>query len=338
VPDARFFEAAGPLSLTDVAALAGVETPSSDDRPIETAAPLVRADGRSVSFLSDKRYLADLEATQAAAVFVTAAFAPRVPTGTAALVTPIPQVAWARVAARLHRPRRLEAGPAVHPDARLEEAVVLAPGAVIGAGVRIGRGTHVGANTVVGPGVAIGRDCRIGDNVSIGFALIGDRVQILSGAVIGESGFGVAGGAEGAVDVPQLGRVILQDGVTIGANSCVDRGAFDDTVVGENSKIDNLVQVAHNVRLGRSCVLAGFVGLSGSSIVGDGVMFGGRAGVADHLRIGDGARIAANAGVMRDVDAGETVAGFPARPIREWLRESAWLTKRASGRPGRGES
>lgn len=338
MPDARFFEAAGPLSLFEVVALADVNAPSVDDRPIETAAPLVRADGRSVAFLSDKRYAADLEATQAGAVFVTAAFAARVPTGTAALVTPTPQAAWARVAARLHPPRRLETGHAVHPEARLEEGVVLAPGAVIGAGARIGRGTHVGANTTVGPGVAIGRDCRIGNNVSIGFALIGDRVQILSGAVIGEPGFGVAGGAEGAIDVPQLGRVILQDGVTVGANSCVDRGAFDDTVIGENTKLDNLVQVAHNVRLGRNCVLAAFCGVSGSTVVGDGVMFGGRAGVADHLRIGDGARIAAASGVMRDIGAGETWAGHPARPIREWLRESAWLSKRASERSGRGES
>jgi UDP-3-O-[3-hydroxymyristoyl] glucosamine N-acyltransferase len=136
--------------------------------------------------------------------------------------------------------------------------------------------------------------------------------------------------------VPQLGRVIIQDRVSIGACSCVDRGAFDDTVIGENSKIDNLVQIAHNVRLGRNCVLAGHVGVSGSVVVGDGVMFGGRAGIADHVTIGAGAQIAAAAGLMHDVPDGERWAGVPARPARQWLRETAWLTKAAKGGGGEG--
>src|SRR5262249_23744937 len=153
----------------------------------------------------------------------------------------------------------------VHPTAELENGVHVGFGVVIGAGARIGRGTVVGPNSVIGPGVAIGRDCVIGSNVVMGFALIGDRVRLLSGAVIGEAGFGVAGSSEGALDVPQLGRVILQDGVSVGANSCVDRGAYDDTVVGENTKIDNLVQIAHNVLIGRNCVFAAHSGISGST-------------------------------------------------------------------------
>lgn len=335
MPDPRFFEAAGALDLAEVLALTGASASSEAGLGIEIAAPLVHADERSVAFLGDKRYLGDLEATKAAAVFVAPAFADRVPNGSLALVTPEPQAAWAKVAARLHPARRLTGGPAIHADAKLEDGVDLAPGVVIGAGAEIGRGTAIGANTVIGPGVAIGRDVRIGANVTIGFALVGDRVSILSGARIGEAGFGVAGGAAGAIDVPQLGRVILQDGVTIGANSCVDRGAWADTVLGENTKLDNLVQIAHNVRVGRNCVLAAFCGVSGSTVIGDGVMFGGRAGVADHLAVGDGARIAAGSGVMRDVGAGETWAGHPARPIREWLRETAWLTRQAQS--GRGE-
>ncbi len=205
----------------------------------------------------------------------------------------------------------------------------LGPGVVVGPGAAIGAGTEVGAHAVIGPGVQIGRHGRIGPHAVIGCALIGDRVRILAGAVVGEAGFGVAGSKEGAMDMPQLGRVILQDGVTIGANACIDRGAYDDTVIGENTKIDNLVQVAHNVRIGRNCVLAAHTGISGSVTVGDGVMFGGRAGIADHVDIGAGAKIAAASGVMKNVPAGEVWGGSPARSLRKWMRETAWLAAQA---------
>ncbi|MFN4297866.1 MAG: UDP-3-O-(3-hydroxymyristoyl)glucosamine N-acyltransferase, partial [Brevundimonas sp.] len=234
--------------------------------------------------------------------------------------------------ARLHPP--IEAGetPGVDPSAVLEDDVRLGAGVVIGAGARIGRGATIGANTVIGPGVAIGRDSRIGANVSIGFSLIGDRVRIASGAVIGEAGFGAAGSARGPVDIPQLGRVILQDDVSVGAGTCIDRGAYDDTVIGEGTKIDNLVQIAHNVVIGRFCLIAAHVGISGSVTVGDGVMFGGRAGIGDHHTIGAGARIAGAAAVLSDVPAGETWSGYPARPLRRFLRESVWLAKQAASR------
>jgi UDP-3-O-[3-hydroxymyristoyl] glucosamine N-acyltransferase len=332
MPDRRFFEHAGPFTLGELARTGGAEVdPSQADRLIYRAAPLVRSDERSISFFSDRRYLADLAVTGAGAVFVGPDFHESVPPGVAALVTREPQAAWAKTAQRLHPAIPLIGQELVNPTAVLEDGVLLGPGVVIGAGARIGRGTVVGASTVIGPGVSIGRDCQIGSSSYIGFALIGDRVRVAAGAIVGEAGFGVAGSSKGAVDVPQLGRAI-QDGVTIGANTCIDRGAFNDTVIGENTKIDNMVQVAHNVVLGRNCILAAHTGLSGSVSVGDGVMFGGRAGVADHLTIGDGARIAAAAGIMKDVPAGETWAGFPAKPIRQWLRESAWLSKQAKSR------
>ena len=335
MPDPRFFEDLGPITLGELASVTGAELAQGDaGRAVQAVAVLAHASADAVTFLADRKYASALQAAAAGACFIHPKLAEAVPDGCAALLTATPQGAYAIAAQRLHRPRRWTGREAIAPDARLEAGVELAPGVVIGPGAQIGRGTRIGPGTVIGPGVAIGRDCEISANVTIGFALIGDRVRLLSGAVIGEPGFGATVGPKGLIDIPQLGRVILQDGVTVGANSCVDRGAFDDTVIGENTKIDNLVQIAHNVRVGRNCVMAAHTGISGSVTIGDGAQFGGRAGVADHVTIGDGARVGAAAGVMKDIPPGETWGGMPARPIRLWLRETAWLARKASRKEG----
>lgn len=332
MPDPRFFESLGPIPLADLAERVGAELSESDagQRPVRGVAVLSRADADTVTFLSDRKHAVGIDGMRAAACLVSPRDRDAVPDGCTALLTSAPHAAYAAAAQLLHRARTIQTGRAVAPDAELEDDVTLGPGVTVGPAARIGRGTVIGANSVIGPGVTIGRDCAVGANVTVGFALIGDRVTLLAGAVIGEPGFGATAGPKGLIDIPQLGRVILQDGVTVGANSCIDRGSFDDTVVGENTKIDNLVQIGHNCRIGRNCVMAAHTGVSGSVSIGDGCQLGGRVGIADHVTIGAGARLAAAAGVMGDVPAGETWGGFPARPLRRWLREAAWVGRMAS--------
>ena len=328
MPDPRFFDSLPALSVAELAGRVGGEVLRGGDRQISAVAPLGSASASDVAYLGDRKFVAALAQTRAGCVILPVAAIESAPAGSALIVSDQPQAAWAHASLALHRPIVLTA--ADRDAAAEDDTVVFEPGVVVGPGARIGRGTRIGANSVIGPGVQIGRDCVIGNNVSVSFALIGDRVSLFAGVRIGEAGFGAARSKTGPVDVPQLGRVILQDGVTVGANSCIDRGAYDDTVIGENTKIDNLVMIAHNCVIGRNCLLAAFTGISGSCIVGDNVIFGGQAGVGDHIRIGAGARVAGGAGVLADIPAGETWSGYPAKPIRQSLREAVWLAKQTS--------
>lgn len=339
MPDPRFFESTGPLSLGAICKLTGARAPDGlADLALHRVAIASRGGTGAVVFVTGRGFLEDLHSHPPSACFVPEILAGELPEGCAPLVHRNPHGAFALAADALHAPRRHLGADPISPEAQLEPGVSLAPGVVVGPGAAIGAGTVVGPNTVIGPGVAIGRNCRIGSNVSISFALVGDRVKILSGAVIGEAGFGATAGSAGLIDIPQLGRVILQDGVTIGACCTVDRGAYEDTVIGENTKLDNMVHVAHNVRIGRNCVLAAQTGISGSVTIGDGCQFGGKAGIADHLTIGDGARIGASGGVLKDVPPGETWGGFPAQPVQRWLRQVAWLSRAAGSRRRGGEA
>ena len=333
MPDPRFFDTLPSMTAEALAAKVGASVVRGGGLVLEAVAPLGSAGPSDVAFLSDRKFRDALQTTGAGAVIVPEAAVDWAPPGASVLVSGEAHAAWARAALTLHvsKPLDLTSTPS---DAAEDDTVHIGPGVVIGRGVRIGRGTTIGANSVIGPGVQIGRNCRIGPNVSIGFALLGDGVSLYAGARIGEAGFGAARSAQGPIDVPQLGRVIIQDRVTVGANTCIDRGAFDDTVIGEGTKIDNLVMIGHNCRIGRFCLIAAHTGLSGTVTVGDGVMFGGQAGVGDHITIGDRAGVAGGAGVLKDIPPGETWSGYPARPLRQFLRETAWLSKQVARRKG----
>jgi UDP-3-O-[3-hydroxymyristoyl] glucosamine N-acyltransferase len=285
------------------------------------------------------------ETLDAAAVFCPENVAPKVPPGIAVLVTRRPQTAFATIG-RLMFPAAAspqvltgETGisPRAHvdPAARLEPGVIVEAGAVIGPLVAIGSGTIVGPNAVIGQNCQVGRDSYIGPGVTLQAALLGNRVIVHAGARIGQDGFGFAAGASGPERVPQIGRVVIQDNVEVGANTTIDRGAMADTAIGENTKIDNQVQIAHNVRIGRNCLIAGRTGISGSVTVGDGVLMGGGVGIADHITIGAGAQLAADSAHMHNVPPGEVWAGSPAEPMIAMMRGVATLRKLTAERSKR---
>lgn len=335
--DPVFFAPSRRYTTAEIAALTGAQLldPDAAETEITRIAPATAAGSGSLVFIEGQRNQHMLKGLVAAAVLCPADLSAAVPAGIARLVTPRPQYAFAQIGRLLYPTAATPSpvtgqfgiSPAAHisPLARIEDEVTVEPGAVIGAGAALGRGTVVGPNAIVGASCQIGRDCFIGANATIQNALVGDRVFIHNGAQVGNDGFGFVAGPRGPERIPQIGRVIIQNDVEIGANTTVDRGAMSDTVIGEGSKIDNLVQVAHNVVIGRGCIIAGHSGLSGSVTIGDFVMLGGRVGVADHVSIGDRAQIAASSGLMHDVPAGQRWAGSPARPIREFFREVATI-------------
>ena len=330
-----FFKPAS-ISISEIAEACGATLSNAEGKEVQKligASPIESATSGHLSFIDNAKYLKYLETTKASAVFCSEKHADQLPTEIVALIHPTPYKAYGQALTLLYptamRPQPIlgESGISekaiIGKNVTLEEDITIEAGAVIGARASIGKGTVILSGAVIGSDVKIGRNTTIGANATVVNAFLGDQVIIHNGVQIGQDGFGFAMGAGGHHKVPQIGRVIIQDKVEIGANSTVDRGANRDTVIGEGSKIDNLVQIGHNATIGRHCVIVGLAGISGSATLGDYVVVAGQAGIVGHTTIGDGAQVGGGSGVHGDVALGEKVMGYPAIAASKWMREAA---------------
>jgi UDP-3-O-[3-hydroxymyristoyl] glucosamine N-acyltransferase len=339
-----FFYRVGPFPLWFIAEKIGAKLLDSNDGSslIEDVRSLQTANSAHLAFFENRKYAPQLAATKARACVLAAGHASRVPDGTAALEAAAPYEAFARAMSLFYpdglRSKAVNAaadrnGRLVHPSAVIGEGAVIEPGAIVGREAIIGARTIVAAGAVVGYRVVLGADCYVGAGASVTHAIIGESVIIHSGARIGQDGFGFAMSAKGHLKIPQIGAVRIGDNVEIGANTTIDRGSLADTVIGEGTKIDNLVQIAHNVVIGRHCIIVAQSGIAGSTELGDFVVMGAQSGVLGHIKVGSGAQIAGMAHVTHDVDAGAKMGGTPAKPFQAWARELAAVKK--LGRPAK---
>lgn len=326
--DAQFYTIQPSIALSEVAHILGatLAIEAAGDERVERPAALAGSQPGTITFFSNKRRKEDLKTANATACLTTEKLMPLVAeAGIITLITETPRAAFGRLTAEM-----VTEGSSQTIAGKVDPSANIHPSAVIGEGVSIGPRTVIGAFCVIEDGVSLGADCVIEPFVRISFTQMGDGCRIKSGAVIGGSGFGMAEDPSGIFGIPHVGRVILHNRAQIGSNTCVDRGQLGDTLISDDVKIDNLVQIGHNVTIGEGTMIAGHAGISGSCVIGKKCILAGRASLADHVKVGDGAILAASAGVMSDVPAGQMYSGVPAMPVREHMRNVATLRKLSS--------
>lgn len=341
--DRRFFTNQGPFTVRELAAATGAQLRTGDDaaRAMGDVAPLDRATSADVSFFDNSKYIDQFLSSQAGLCFVRPKFADRAPQGMTVLLTEDPYRCYALAAQKFYpadsHTGEIAASAVIHPTASFGKHVTIGDGAVIAAHVVIGDHSAIGPNSVIHAGVTIGASTRVGALTTISHSIVGNRVLIHRGVQIGQDGFGFALGRDGHVKVPQLGRVVIEDDVEIGSNTTIDRGTGPDTHIGEGTKIDNLVQIGHNVQIGRRAVIIAQCGISGSTRIGDGAVLAGQVGLAGHIKIGPGAKIAAKSGVMGDIPAGASYGGIPAVPVVDWHRQTIAMNRMIKPKRGNNE-
>ena len=321
-------EGARALTAAAIAAAVGGTLDGDGEAIVTGVAPLDRGEPHHLTFLASARYAPLLAQRELGVVLVTPELAASPGRVRARVIVAKPHDAMLALLPKLHPPAAHV--PGIHPTAvlgrgvTLGERVAIGPYVVVGDGASIGAGTQLDAHVVVGAGVPVGGECHLYPGVTLyPGTVIGDRVRLHAGARLGSDGFGYVFRNGAHEKIPHVGRCIVESDVEIGANTTVDRGSVDDTVIGAGTRIDNLVHIAHNVRIGRLCLIMAQVGIAGSVRVEDGVVLAGQAGISGHHTIGAGARLAAQAGVFGDIPAGETWSGYPARPHKEALRAQA---------------
>jgi UDP-3-O-[3-hydroxymyristoyl] glucosamine N-acyltransferase len=330
MPDLNFFNVIAPLSLEEIARLAGCTiNRAGNAEKIKGVAPIDSAAADELTFLSNPKYADSLAASGAGACILSEDNIAKAPENMALLVSKNPYASYAKIATVFYpddkKSGQISPQAFIDSSAKIGENCTIEPGAYIAANVVIGNNSYIASGAYINKAVQIGQNSSISHNVTLSHTIIGNNVLLHPGVRIGQDGFGFATENGVHIKVPQLGRVIVEDHVEIGANTCIDRGAGPDTIIGQGTKIDNLVQIGHNVKTGRGCVIVSQVGISGSTKLGDYVVLGGQVGVAGHLEIGSMANVAAQSGIAQSIKPKEIVGGSPAVPIMQWHRQSIAL-------------
>ncbi len=332
--DDCFYKSRGPFTVEEIATISGCldvrqGNAESNLTTIQGIASLEDAGIGHLSVLHNAKYVPALKTTKASFCMIHPDYVLQAPQNLTLFIDPYPYRAYAAIATAFYpdvEDTFVNQNEAIHPTAKIGQNCLIEQGVVIGPCAEIGDNTKIGAHTVIGPHVKIGNNCSIAPHVTLFYCVIGNECILYPGVRVGQAGFGFHMDDKGHVKVPQLGRVLIHDDVEIGSNTTIDRGSLDDTIIGRGSRIDNLVQIAHDVQLGRGCVIVAQVGIAGSTKLGDYVIVAGQVGISGHLKIGSKTRIAAQSGVMRDVSPGETIAGSPAVPIKQWHRQTVCIS------------